>query len=216
MYDLTLIRHGQAQTGATTEAGYDNLSELGQQQARWLGEHIRANHGYDHVISGSLNRQVQTAQGLGLEAPHMVDERLNEMDYFGLAASLEKIHNVPWPTSETEFLTHVPQLITAWRAGDIEDGLESYDDFCTRITAALEDAAKLEGRVLLTTSTGVISTLATLSLGLDVAAKCKMFVSVAHTSLHRFAVRTDGLHLTQFAATPHFDTPERVVHKTFI
>lgn len=216
MYDLTLIRHGQAQTGATTEASYDSLSELGHRQAGWLGEHIRANHGYDHVISGSLNRQVQTAKGLGLDAPHTVDPRLNEMDYFGLADSLKKTRNVPWPTSETEFLTHVPQLITAWREGDIVDGLESYEAFCARITGALEDAAKLEGRVLITTSTGVISTLATLSLGLDVAAKCKMFVSVAHTSLHRFALRQDGLHLTQFAATPHFDRPDRQMMKTYI
>ncbi|MCF6272217.1 MAG: histidine phosphatase family protein [Rhodobacteraceae bacterium] len=216
MHDLTLIRHGQAQTGAKTEASYDSLSELGQQQARWLGEHIRASHGYDHVISGSLNRQVQTARGLGLEAPHTVDDRLNEMDYFGLAASLEKTRNVPWPTSEAEFLTHVPQLISAWRAGDIVDGLERYEDFCARITAALEDAAKLDGRVLITTSTGVISTLATLSLGLDVPAKCKMFVSVAHTSLHRFSVRADGLHMTQFSATPHFDHADRMAMKTYI
>jgi len=186
MHDLTLIRHGQAQTGAKTEASYDSLSELGHKQAHWLGAHIRASHGYDHVISGSLKRQVQTAQGLELDAPHTIDARLNEMDYFGLAASLERTKGIAWPSSEEEFITHIPQLVTAWRDGDIEAGLESYEEFCGRITAALEDAAKLEGRTLLATSTGVISTLATLSLGLDVSAKCKVFMSVAHTSLHRF------------------------------
>lgn len=216
MYDLTLIRHGQAQTGAKTEATYDQLSALGQQQAGWLGEHIKASHGFDHVISGSLNRQVQTAEGLGLSAPHTVDARLNEMDYFGLAASLEARAGVPWPTSEEEFMTHVPQLLTAWREGDIEDGLESYTDFCNRITGALEDADKLEGRVLMVTSAGVIATLTTLSLALDVPAKCKVFMNVAHTSMHRYSVRPDGLHLTQFAATPHFDHPDRVLHKTYI
>ena len=216
MHDLTLVRHGQAQTGAKTEASYDSLSDLGHQQARWLGEHIGASHGYDHVIHGALNRQVQTAQGIGLDAPHHEDARLNEMDYFGLAASLEKTHNMPWPSSEAEFIEHVPHLMTAWREGDIVDGLESYADFCERITAALEDAAKLEGRVLLVTSTGVISTLATLSLGLDVPAKVKMFMSVAHTSLHRFSVADGGLHMTQFAATPHFDHADRVFAKTYI
>ncbi len=216
MYDLTLIRHGQAQTGAKTEASYDNLSDLGQQQAGWLGAYIKANAGFDHVISGSLNRQVQTAQGLGLDAPHTVDPRLNEMDYFGLAASLEARAGVPWPSSEEEFSTHVPQLLTAWREGDIEDGLESYADFCGRITGALEDADQLEGRVLMVTSAGVIATLTTLSLALDVPAKCKVFMNVAHTSMHRYAVRPDGLHLTQFSATPHFDHPDRVLHKTYI
>lgn len=216
MHDLTLVRHGQAQTGAKTEASYDNLSELGQQQARWLGAHIQASHGYEHLISGSLNRQVQTAQGLGLEAPHNVDARLNEMDYFGLAASLEARAGVPWPSNEAEFMTHVPQLLTAWRDGDIEDGLESYDDFCGRITSALEDAAKLEGRVLMVTSAGVIATLTTLSLGLDVFAKARIFANVAHTSVHRYSVRADGLHLTQFAATPHFDHADRMAMKTYI
>jgi len=216
MYDLTLIRHGQAQTGAKTEASYDSLSELGARQARWLGAHIKASHGYDHVISGSLNRQIQTAQGLGLAAPHTVDDRLNEMDYFGLAASLQARAGVPWPTSQDEFALHVAQLLTAWRNGDIEDGLESYTAFCDRITGALKDADRLEGRVLMVTSTGVISTLATLALALDVPAKCKMFMNVAHTSMHRYAVRDDGLHLTQYSATPHFDTPERVAMKTYI
>lgn len=216
MYDLTLIRHGQAQTGAKTEASYDRLSELGRQQAGWLGDFIKANAGFDHIISGSLNRQVQTAQGLGLSAPHTVDARLNEMDYFGLAASLEARAGIPWPRSEEEFSTHVAKLLTAWRKGDIEDGLESYADFCGRITGALEDANRRNGRVLMVTSTGVISTLATLALALEVPAKCKMFMSVAHTSMHRFAVRDDGLHLTQFAATPHFDNPERIEHKTYI
>ncbi len=216
MYDLTLIRHGQAQTGAKTEASYDQLSTLGRQQAGWLGAYIKANAGFDHIISGSLNRQVQTAQGLGLSTPHTVDARLNEMDYFGLAASLEQRKGVPWPTSEAEFSTHVPQLLTAWREGDIEDELESYADFCARITGALDDANRLKGRVLMVTSTGVISTLASLALALDVPAKCKMFTNVAHTSMHRYAVREDGLHLTQFAATPHFDYPDRVAHKTYI
>lgn len=216
MHDLTLVRHGQAQTGAKTEASYDSLSELGHQQARWLGEHIQASHGYDHLISGSLNRQVQTARGLGLNTPHSVDDRLNEMDYFGLAASLEARAGVPWPTNETEFVTHVPQLLAAWRNGDIEDGLESYADFCGRISSALDDAAKLEGRVLMVTSAGVIATLTTLSLGLDVFAKTRIFANVAHTSVHRYSVRADGLHLTQYCATPHFDHAERLAMKTYI
>ena len=216
MYDLTLIRHGQAQTGAKTEASYDNLSALGQQQAGWLGDYIKANAGFDHVISGSLNRQVQTAQGLGLDTPHTVDARLNEMDYFGLAASLEARAGIPWPSSEDEFSTHVPKLLTAWREGDIEDGLESYADFCGRITGALQDADRMDGRILMVTSAGVIATLTTLSLALDVPAKCKVFMNVAHTSMHRYSVRKDGLHLTQFSATPHFDYPERAAHKTYI
>jgi len=210
MQDLTLARHGQAQTGAKDEASYDNLSDLGQQQARWLGEHIRSSQGYDHVISGALNRQIQTAQNIGLDAPHHKDARLNEMDYFGLAASLAETHGVPWPSSEPEFIAHVPKILTAWRKGEISDDLESYEVFCDRISAALMDATQYDGRVLLVTSAGVISTLVAMALDLEVSGKSKIFMSVSHTSLHRFSLREDGMHLTQFAATPHLDHANRL------
>ncbi len=215
MTDLTLIRHGQAQTGATDEASYDSLSDLGHQQARWLGEHIRDSHGYERVISGAMNRQIQTAQSVGLEVPHSIDPRLNEMDYFGLADSLTQTRGIPFPTTEAEFIAHLPLVLAAWRSGDIVDGLESYDDFTARIQAAVTDAAALGPRTLVVTSTGVISTLASLALDLDVPGKSKLFMSVAHTSLHRFALRGDGLHLTQFAATPHLDHTDRQHARTY-
>jgi phosphohistidine phosphatase SixA len=39
---LVLIRHGQANSAANDEDGYDRLSDLGHQQARWLGDWLRA------------------------------------------------------------------------------------------------------------------------------------------------------------------------------
>ena len=215
MSELTLIRHGQAQTGAKDEASYDNLSDLGYEQAGWLGEHFQRTHGYDLVISGALNRQVQTAQTLKLTAPHHKDARLNEMDYFGLADSLLQTQGIAWPTSEAEFIAHLPRVLDAWRAGEIVDGLETYDVFCTRITEALDDATGKDGRVLLVTSAGVIATLATLALDLDIHKKSKMFMAVAHTSVHKFTMFNGDLHLTQFGGTPHLDYAERLYAKTF-
>ena len=215
MSELTLIRHGQAQTGAKDEASYDKLSDLGHEQAGWLGEHFQRTHGYDQIISGAMNRQIQTAQSLKLTTPHHHDPRLNEMDYFGLADSLLQTNGVAWPTSEAEFITHLPQVLNAWRSGEIVDGLETYDTFCARITEALDDAARKDGRVLLVTSTGVIATLATLALDLDIHKKSRMFMAVAHTSVHKFTMRDSDLHLTQFGGTPHLDYPERLHAKTF-
>ena len=40
MPHITLVRHGQANSDAKDEDGYDKLSDLGHQQARWLGEHF--------------------------------------------------------------------------------------------------------------------------------------------------------------------------------
>ncbi len=215
MPELTLIRHGQAQTGAKDEASYDNLSDLGHKQAGWLGEYIDRTQGYDLVISGAMNRQIQTAQSLKLTTPHHQDPRLNEMDYFGLADSLLQTHGVAWPTSEAEFIKHLPQILNAWRSGDIVDGLESYGDFCARIMDALGDAMQHEGRVLLVTSTGVIATLTTLALDLDIHKKSKVFMAVAHTSVHKFTMRDSDLHMTQFGGTPHLDYPDRLHAKTY-
>jgi len=215
MSELTLIRHGQAQTGAKDEASYDNLSDLGHEQAGWLGEHIQRTHEYDLVISGAMNRQVQTAQSLKLTTPHHRDARLNELDYFGLADSLLQTHGVALPTSEAEFIAHLPQILDAWRADEIVDGLEAYGEFCGRITEALEDATQKDGRVLLVTSTGVIATLATLALDLGIQKKSNMFMAVAHTSVHKFSMQNGDLQLTQFGGTPHLDRPDRLFAKTF-
>ena len=41
MTDVTLIRHGQANSGARSEDDDDRLSPPGHHQAEWLGEHLR-------------------------------------------------------------------------------------------------------------------------------------------------------------------------------
>lgn len=215
MTELTLIRHGQAQTGATDEASYDRLSDLGHEQARWLGEYFRNSLDFDHILSGTLTRQIETAQSLGLShIPFRQDKRLNELDYFGLAHSIKASHGVALPETVEAFMLHIPQVLEIWRTGDVADGLESFDTFRSRIMSALKDAAALEGRVLLVTSTGVIATLVALSLGLDIDMKSKMFLSVGHTSSHKFELRGDDLHLTQFGATPHLDRPDRAYART--
>ena len=215
MIELTLIRHGQAQTGAKDEASYDLLSDLGHKQARWVGEYFQQASGFDHVISGGMKRQRQTAQSLGLaDTRHNADARLNELDYFGLADSLQQSHALPFPTEQQSFATHLPQLLEVWKNDGVHDGLETYEAFRARILAALHDAAKLDGRVLLVTSTGVISTLAAIALGLDSYMKSKMFLTINHTSVHKFELHGQDLRLTQFGATPHLEQPDRMHAKT--
>ena len=76
MVELTLIRHGQAQTGAKDEASYDSLSDLGHQQARWLGEVLREGPSFDQVISGVMTRQIETVESMALAGvPHSTDAR---------------------------------------------------------------------------------------------------------------------------------------------
>lgn len=84
MTEVTLIRHGQANSGARTEADDDCLLPPGRQQAEWLGLHLRDCGGFDRVISGTVRRQVETAEALNAgRRPHHRDARLNELDCFG-------------------------------------------------------------------------------------------------------------------------------------
>ncbi len=215
MVELTLIRHGQAQTGAQDEASYDSLSDLGHQQAFWLGETLRNGVPFNRIISGDMKRQIQTAEGLALGVHHSIDARLNELDYFGLAASLKASHGVDIPNDIQSFAQHVPQVLDVWRQGGMNGDLETYEEFCSRIMGALHNAAGQDGRTLLVTSTGVIATLAAIALGLDMVKKTKLFLRVMNTSVHRFDLVGNELHLTQFGAVPHLERPDRVHARTY-
>ena len=216
MVELTLIRHGQAQTGAKDEASYDSLSDLGHQQARWLGESLREVQPFDQVISGAMTRQIETAESMALAGvPQSIDARLNELDYFGLAESLRASHGVGIPRTMQAFALHVPQVLDMWRGGNVADGLETYDEFCSRIMGALHNAAGQDERVALVSSTGVIATLAAIALGLDMVKKTKLFLRVMNTSVHKFELVGDDLHLIQFGAIPHLEHPNRAHARTY-
>ncbi|MDR6264061.1 histidine phosphatase family protein [Roseobacter sp. N2S] len=214
---IIMVRHGQAQSGAKDEASYDNLSDLGHQQANWLGEHLGAEHAFDRVVTGTMRRQMQTGLSMGLpNVEYETDRRLNEMDYFGLAGVLETSHGLAVPTSQEEFQTHVRDVLGAWSRAEVGDDLESYADFRGRILGAVRDIAQAQDRVILVSSTGVIATLMAVALDLDIRRKSDVFLRIAHTSIHKFELVGDDLHLIQFCATPHLDLPKRVHARTLI
>ena len=62
MGTLYLVRHGQASFGAEN---YDQLSPVGHQQAVRLGQFWRERgQRFDAVITGTLQRHVQTLDGI--------------------------------------------------------------------------------------------------------------------------------------------------------
>jgi len=215
MSEITLIRHGQANTGARTEEDYDRLSDLGRRQAEWLGEHLLSVGGFDRVISGTLRRQEETAALVNRGGrPHRRDPRLNELDYFRLSHALEARDGIPFPTDTASFAAHVPQVLELWRTGHAGPDHESYEAFRDRVLDAIHDAAAEGSGAVLVTSTGVIATLCALALGLETVVKARMFLRILNTSVHRFAIDGEGLHLIQFGATPHLDHPDRHAART--
>lgn len=219
MVELTFVRHGQANTGARDESSYDQLSEMGRDQARWLGEHfVTAGREFDHVISGTLNRQRDTAQLVaeqqGLEV--LQDARLNEMDYFGLSQSLLDTHAVDFPTDRESFVAHVPQILQVWSRGEIHSHLESFDAFETRISEMIALSENLGGRVLLVTSGGVIGMAMKILMQLEIASLSNVLLQIYNSSIHRYVKAGDQLVLDTFNAVPHLELPERAGNRTHI
>lgn len=211
MGEIILVRHGQANSHATTEEDYDRLSELGHTQSRWLGEWFRA-HGleFDHVVSGTMRRHRETVAGLGLVADE--DARLNEIDYYTLSDALFRVKGEPLPTGDT-FATHMPKVFAAWKAAEIE-GAEPYHAFESRVAALLADASRPGRRVLCVTSGGVIGMVLRHILDLDILKMSHVMLPIFNSSVHKLHVRGTSTFLAGFNAIPHLDAPDRAHART--
>src|SRR5262245_60064212 len=91
---LVLVRHGQSRT---FEKDSDQLSSLGEEQARSLGKcWIRQGVSFDEVYSGTLVRQRRTTEitgqsfaEAGLSWPEIqITPELNEYDSIGILNNL--------------------------------------------------------------------------------------------------------------------------------
>lgn len=217
MTEITIIRHAQASYGTDD---YDRLSDLGHQQARWLGAHWAAQgRGFDHVVRGSLRRHRESAEGIAahMDLPSVAEDiRLNELSYDSLESGYIQTHGGATPTSRVDFLRQFPEVVEAWSEGRLPDQPEAYDHFQLRVRVALEEAVAHGGRVLIVTSGGVIGTLLRSILGLPLRTSADMILNIFNASVHRVLLEDDRLRLCQFNATPHLDSPDRAHARTYI
>jgi broad specificity phosphatase PhoE len=216
MTEIILIRHGQANSGAADEAGYDRLSDLGHRQASWLGEWLNATDPhFDRIITGTLTRQRQTAAAMGFTATSE-DARLNELTYFDLAHAMEAQHGVAAPDTAYDFYRYMPQVISHWAEDRLTDIPETFGSFHTRITSLIEEVAAQHGRSMLVTSGGVIGMVMRHVLGLDTDSMTRMMLRTHNASVHRLRHVHGQLVLDSFNATPHLDAADRAHARTFI
>lgn len=219
MAQITLVRHGQANSASTDEHGYDKLSPLGHEQAGWLGAHMRESHqAFDSVYCGTLRRHVETATGMQAQnfAPVAQDARLNELAYFDLSRAYEAMTGDTTPTTREEFIEHMPRLLTAWRDGKLRDVPESFNAFEDRVNAALEDIASRSDRALVVTSGGLIGMVTRQILDLDIEAYARMCLSIMNTSTHGVVRIGSSLALTQFNNIAHLEQTGRHHAQTHI
>ena len=217
MAEIILVRHGQANSKARDAESYDRLSDLGRQQAGWLGDWLREhNPRFDRVISGQLNRQRDTAIEMGYGANLQVDDRWDELDYFALSKAMEVEHGLPFPDKPDDFPEHAPVLFEAWKDGRIEGAPERYDAFQARVHGALSDAGSTGRRTLIITSAGVIGAVMRNLLGLETSAWVKLVLHTCNSSMHRVEMLDHGNFVDGFNATPHLDHPNRAHARTYL
>ena len=215
---ITFIRHGQANSSATTEEGYDNLSDLGKTQARWLGEHLRhCKVTYDAVYTGTLNRQIDTEALLDLyDSPDPIqDPRLNEFRYYDLIAAMEKQFDLKPPLEGTGFINHFLNTFTKWKSGELQDIPETWDTYENRVWTMMEDMRHSGKNVLAVTSGGVIGMAAAHALRLDVRSLVKVLLEGMNTGVTRFQYLHGEYHLMQFNNLPHLEDADRVEARTY-
>ncbi|MGD8862688.1 MAG: histidine phosphatase family protein [Myxococcales bacterium] len=233
MSQLTLVRHGQA---ASFSSDSDRLTELGERQARLLGEHwVQRGVRFDEVVTGTLKRQVDTARLVGeaFEAAGTpwpetrVDRGWNEYDaaaVTGLLAPALAEHSERFRLLQKDFEAHAgtPQqnryfqrmfevLMDTWIAGELPvDGLEPFDEFHGRLRAARQRVLQGEGNrsVAVFTSGGPIGACVQLALDAPVAQTLKVNWRVRNTSLTEFLFSRDRLSLDSFNRIPHLPEPE--------
>ncbi|MDK3074253.1 histidine phosphatase family protein [Sedimentitalea sp. JM2-8] len=209
MSHITLVRHGQANTQARDETGYDRLSPLGHQQAAWLGDHLRASASHHpRVYCGTLTRHIETASGMNA-GDAIRDARLNELEYFTLAQLLEEQHGVALPSEREGFIRHLPRIFTAWQNGELEGAPETFDAFESRVTDALTEIAAGRGPALVVTSGGLIAIALRQMMELNIAATARVALAIMNTSMHRLFPIGDHLSPVLFNAVPHLETPDR-------
>lgn len=233
MGTLTLIRHGQARP---FEKESDRLSEIGEEQARALAAYwLREKIGFDEVYSGSLVRQVRTAQiigdtmiAAGVAWPQLQSTpELNEYDADGLITKLVPAlakrdkafgelltafeqHRTA-PDRNRYFQKMFEDLTAVWLSGDLQvDGVEPWAVFFWRVRGALQRIMRAEGsgrRVAVFTSGGVIGLSVQTALNAPGQSALEINWRVRNCSLTEFVFSRDRLSLDSFNAIPHLDDP---------
>jgi broad specificity phosphatase PhoE len=230
---LSLVRHAQASFFAEN---YDQLSPLGEQQARLLGEHwLRRGVRIDEVFTGPRARQIETAalageafarSGLSWPEPKIVGEldehqvdrliKLAIREVIGEHPHVEPLHaayaaaEAPRDRHRT-FQLMFEQVVMLWVEGKAAaDGVESWADFRARVAAGMERVTAAEGRgrnVAAFTSVGAITVALQLGTGCSDRAAFDMGWRVRNCSITDFVFTRNRLTLDGFNAYPHLEDP---------
>ncbi|MBX3423343.1 MAG: histidine phosphatase family protein [Pirellulaceae bacterium] len=218
---IYLIRHGQASWG---QQDYDQLSELGIQQAGMLGQVLRQRIGRpDAVISGAMRRHRQTAEhalaAMELQTDWHEDARWNEYDHQQLLERINPRYNDPALLKldmareahpRQKFQDVFDQALLRWLSGQYDaEYAESWPAFKARIGAALEHALSHEGTTLVFTSGGAIGAAVRQLWNLPDESWLHVNRVIANAAITKIVRGKRGIHLSTFNEHNHFEGDDR-------
>lgn len=211
-----LTRHAQASFGSSN---YDRLSDLGHQQAKWLGEYY-AQRGltFSSVICGTLERQRDTARGV-LQAMGVndiaIDEDagLNEYNAEPIFRAFTgkdpiEVQNVDY----REYWQTFRKAMAAWAADEIVDPPETWQAFGTRMQDALAKAcanSQRDDAILIVSSGGAIARGLADVLEYPAHIAIELNLQFRNTAFCEMISSSQGLRVISFNNIPHLDTPAR-------
>jgi len=222
MSELYLVRHGQASFGADN---YDQLSELGFEQSRLLGQYLAAREVvFDHLIGGDLQRHRQTLKSIcdgmrrEITVPHHIHPGLNEYHFEALvqAFSNQNPQNplvqklAEEPVDKRLYYRLLRQVLMAWSEDQLHDIPESWTDFQQRVLdarAMLQTLAEPGNRILVVSSGGAISLFIGSVLALSPSKVFELNLQMRNTGMSHFYFNRDMINLSSFNTVPHLDLP---------
>ncbi|WP_292932174.1 histidine phosphatase family protein [Noviherbaspirillum sp.] len=176
MGQIYLVRHGQASFGSKN---YDQLSELGAEQARLLGEWFANSHQkFDRVVTGSLKRHRQTAdaclmalpKALRVETEWEQDPDFDEYNHHEVMVRHRPDFEDPeavkrflasGPSARHAFQEMFEAAMTRWMDGefdaDYDEPWPAFKQRCVNALQRLLEGADKSQSIIVFTSGGTIS-----------------------------------------------------------
>jgi broad specificity phosphatase PhoE len=228
MSSIVFVRHAQA---SLFEADYDQLSDLGLEQARQLGQYL-ARHElvFDEIYTGPRKRHRQTADEVAQQyrcpSPETVEiieldehhlDQLATQFVHELAEQFPTIHELQTTfqsaVGHVERQTSFARLFEAVADLWVTDrcplfGVESWPEFHQRVNLGISRILAGEGRgkrVLVFTSAGVIAVALRRALACPDDVALGLSWRTWNCSITEFAFSTDRFSLDRFNAMPHLD-----------
>lgn len=229
MAKLTVVRHGQASFLAEN---YDQLSELGETQARRLGEYwLARGERFDLAFTGPRRRQRHTYEivadayrSAGADFPDA--EPIEDLDEYPaepvvrtFAPVLMERHShlrdwgAEYQTTadldvKRKALDRMIQEVTArWLEGEVADeALGTWESFCARVHRAVERARAATprgGSAALFTSGGPSAAAAQFALGLSAKKTLDLTWMTYNAAFAEYVFDEGRFNLSVFNSTPH-------------